>query len=77
MERVGATGHVSGHDDLINDPISDLFAAIRLRPTARYDQLAGELGVSEATVKRHIRKLKDAGRIRRVGSRKTGYWEVL
>ena len=33
--------------------------------------------LSIATVNKGIKVLKEEGRIRRVGSNKTGYWEIL
>jgi predicted HTH transcriptional regulator len=64
---------IKGQPDLIND----LLNVLRANPLADYPSLAQSLGVSEATVKRHIQKLKQQNRLHRVGSRKTGYWEAL
>ena len=66
-------GHLSGQPD----PISDLLSKIRETPHADYATLADSLQVSEATVKRNIQKLKQQNRIRRVGSKKTGHWEII
>ena len=41
------------------------------------DQLANACNVSSKTIKRDIAKLKEDGKIKRVGSLKTGYWELL
>ena len=38
--------------------------------------LASMLGVSEKTIKRDISAMQSAGLIKRVGSDKTGHWEV-
>jgi ATP-dependent DNA helicase RecG len=74
---IGAvTGQVvglSGH----SDPINDLLIQLRIEPSAGYAALAERLDVSEATVKRYIQKLKQQNRIRRIGSKKTGHWEVM
>ena len=59
------------------DPINDLLNTLKATPSADYQSLAEELGVSEATVKRNIQKLKQQNRIRRVGSKKTGRWEII
>ena len=59
------------------DPINDLLNAIKVDPTADYPTLAQMLGVSEATIKRNIQKLKQQDRIRRVGSKKTGHWKIV
>lgn len=59
------------------DPINDLLNELRTEPSAGYAALAERLEVSEATVKRNIQKLKQQNRIRRIGSKKTGHWEVI
>jgi ATP-dependent DNA helicase RecG len=64
---------LSGH----SDPINDLLNALRFDPSAGYTALAERLKVSETTVKRNIQKLKLQNRIRRIGSKKTGHWEVI
>jgi predicted HTH transcriptional regulator len=38
--------------------------------------MAESIGVSSRTVEKHIAKLKKAGIIERVGSRKEGKWKV-
>jgi len=65
--------HLSGH----SDPLHDLLNLLKGQPDAGYRTLAQSLNVSEATVKRNIQKLKQQGRIRRVGSKKSGYWELM
>lgn len=69
----GQLAGLSGHADRIND----LLIALNAEPSADYASLASRLGVSEATVKRNIQKLKQQNRIRRVGSKKTGHWEIV
>jgi len=57
--------------------INDLIKFIECYPEANYNQIAKALQVSPATVKRNIQKLKETKRLVRVGSKKTGFWEVL
>ncbi len=73
VEKGALKARIKGQPDLVND----LLNTLRADPTADYLSLAHTLGVSEATVKRHIQKLKQQDRLRRVGSRKTGHWKVL
>jgi ATP-dependent DNA helicase RecG len=73
VEKGALKARIKGQPDLVND----LLNTLRADPTADYLSLAHTLGVSEATVKRHIQKLKQLDRLRRVGSRKTGHWKVL
>ena len=40
-------------------------------------QLSEIIGVTERTVQRNLQKLQLNGQLRRVGSKKTGYWEVV
>ena len=50
--------------------------AIKKRPHITTDQLAGLLNVSIATIEREIKIMKKR-QIKRVGSKKSGYWEVI
>jgi ATP-dependent DNA helicase RecG len=71
---------IKGQDAALSgrsDPINDLLNILKGEPSADYQTLAQALIVSETTVKRNIQRLKQQGRIRRVGSKKTGHWEVL
>jgi Fic family protein len=40
-------------------------------------QIANILGVADKTIKRDIAKLKEANKIKRVGSLKAGHWEII
>jgi fido (protein-threonine AMPylation protein) len=59
--------------DTVNDTV---FGLIKKEPHITAIELAKQAGLGIATVKRHIKKLKDSGVIKRVGSDKTGYWKV-
>lgn len=60
------------------DPITErLYQALMKDNGLNYAAYGALLGVSEATVKRRLGKLKAAGYITRVGSNKSGHWEVL
>ena len=41
-----------------------------------YNKYAVILGVSEATIKRRIKQLKEKGKIVRKGANKNGYWQI-
>lgn len=56
---------------------NELRATLKSFPRARIDKLAILFKTSEITIKRHIKALQDAGELKRVGSRKTGYWQVI
>ena len=40
-------------------------------------EIAKVVGIAERNIKTHIRKLKEIGRLNRVGPDKGGYWEVV
>jgi ATP-dependent DNA helicase RecG len=46
-------------------------------PKSKLAELANATSLSERTITRELKKLKDSGKIRRVGSNKTGYWEII
>ena len=60
-----------------SDPIKDrLYQAVLQDGTLNYAEYAAIVGASEATVKRRLGELKKEGAIIRVGSKKTGHWEI-
>ena len=69
------------HNDPINDPINDglknkILKQLAIEPSITRAELAENLGISDATVKRKIKELKAAGIVERIGSKKTGHWVV-
>ena len=62
---------------LKKDPEGALLNVLIRHPDAIYETIAEAVGTSPATVKRRIQALKKKGRVRRVGSKKTGHWEVV
>ena len=46
-------------------------------PEITREGLAAEVGLSVRGVEKHLAQLKSAGRIRRIGGRKGGRWEVV
>jgi ATP-dependent DNA helicase RecG len=49
----------------------------REKPEMTIPELAQVIGVTERTIERNIRELRQNGLIRRIGGRKEGYWEVV
>lgn len=54
-----------------------VFQAIKQHPSIRIVDLGKATGLSTSTVNNALRDLKRLDRIRRFGSRKSGYWEIL
>jgi Fic family protein len=60
-----------------SDPIKQrLYQAVLRDGSLNYAGYAALIGVSEATIKRRLNELKKEGSIVRIGSNKTGYWEI-
>jgi ATP-dependent DNA helicase RecG len=54
-----------------------VFAAIANNPTVTAEQLAAALSKSGRTVQRYLDSLQKKNIIRRVGSTKSGQWEIV
>ncbi len=60
-----------------SDPIKQqLYQAVLRDGSLNYAGYAALIGVSEATIKRRLNELKKEGAIVRIGSNKTGHWEI-
>jgi predicted transcriptional regulator len=53
-----------------------IISLIADEPRISLDAIAEKIGRTRKTVQRAIKKLKDSGRVKRVGPDKTGHWEV-
>ena len=68
---------ISDESEPGGDHPEQLFKLIRQRPDISYDELTASLGKGRSTIMRNVNKLKSIGRIKRIGSRKTGRWEII
>jgi fido (protein-threonine AMPylation protein) len=67
---------VKSDNDTVND-IDVVFILIKENPKITADEIKDKLDISISTAKRKIKALKDGGYIERIGSDKSGHWEVL
>ena len=51
-----------------------ILAAVRANPAITIPELAELIGVSTRTIERHLQKLQEQGRLRRIGPAKGGHW---
>ncbi len=42
----------------------------------KMSEIAEKLGVTTRTIEREIKKMREAGRVKRVGGKRYGHWEV-
>ena len=57
-----------------SDKIIDI---LKTNPTASYEVISEELGISRSAIAKHINNLQKANKIRRVGPDNGGHWEVF
>ena len=50
---------------------------LKENPTKTREELANDIGKNIRTIQRALAKLSKEGKIKRIGSTRTGYWEVL
>ena len=82
MKQRHVTKHVTTNDTDQNRTAripTDVVVYMLLKedPTQTRESLAGKTGRTVRTVQRALEKLSDEGKNRRIGSNKTGYWEIL
>jgi len=61
----------------VNKRQNDIIEEIKSNNRITQKELADKYRVNRETIKRDLNKLKKLGLVRRVGSDKTGYWEVI
>ena len=61
----------------VNEISDKILILVRANPKATAQKMALALGVTDKTIKRHLKALREQGRIKRIGSDKTGHWEVI
>lgn len=62
---------------VITDLHKSVYQTVCMKPTIKYTELADNIGVSESSITRAIRELKEYGYIARRGARKSGQWVIL
>ena len=70
---------VNDPDDPVNLSVTekDILRLLKENPYATYSQLGAQLSKSNPTIKRMLKKLREANMLVRRGSDKTGYWEIV
>ena len=68
---------VGANDTNMEKNIDILLERMIENPQITQNELASKLGVSRRTVQRMIEKLVSDAKIIRVGSRRSGYWQVV
>lgn len=75
-KKEGGLGDNTGDKKPLNPRRKKILSEIKANPHITQAQLSAKMGVVISTIENNIRFLKDKGYIKRVGSNKTGYWEM-
>ena len=59
------------------DPKEAVLLLLKTDPKVSYDYLAKQMGVSVSTIKRLLLALKNEEKVRRIGAKRGGMWEVV
>ena len=69
--------NIDGKNESINEPIRNMLDVIAEFPYWTKERFAERIGISRSSVTRLLTKLVQMGKIRRVGSNKSGHWEIV
>jgi ATP-dependent DNA helicase RecG len=71
-------------NDIVNETVNDIvnrqsviLVAVKENTSITIKQLVNVTGISQATINRELKLMKQNSMIRRVGSDKTGHWEII
>ncbi|MCK9395750.1 MAG: Fic family protein [Methylobacter sp.] len=72
------SGEMSGEmsREMSRKPAQAIIQALQQTPDLTIPALAAQIGVSSRTIERHLQKLQQQGVLKRVGSTKSGHWQV-
>ena len=73
-QKTAGSGHPSPESASLSDRILSL---LRRNPSASRREIAAALGTTRSTVRYRLDRLREAGKIERVGPDKGGHWRVL
>ena len=68
---------VTLYKEKLNEPVKLILKLVKENPNITKQQMIEKTNLSRATITRYIKKLKEQKLLRRIGSDKTGYWEIL
>jgi len=70
-------GNDNGDDNGVDNNVDLILNAIAENSKSTQKDIAAKTGLSTRTVSREIKSLRDSGAIRRIGSDRSGFWEII
>ena len=64
-------------DEWMNDVDRSVFSLIKEKPTLSSKEISDQLNRTPRTIQRSLSSLKERGKIKRIGTMRRGYWEII
>ena len=77
FKKIGVNGFEIVSNKVSNKTENKILELMRDNPNITIQQIMVKTTLSEPGVKKNLKQLKDKKIIKRIGSNKTGYWEVI
>ena len=75
---MGDESHSAKTDGTIDGTMAlRIMEALRAEPSATMDNLSNTLGIARRTLVRYMNRLQEDNKIKRVGGRRYGHWEII
>ena len=75
---IGDESHSAKADGTIDGTMAlRIIDALRAEPSATMDNLSNTLGIARRTLVRYMNRLQEDNKIKRVGGRRYGHWEII
>ena len=75
---MGDESHSANADGTIDGTMAlRIMEALRSEPSATMDNLSNTLGIARRTLVRYMNRLQEDNKIKRVGGRRYGHWEII
>ncbi len=75
---IGDESHSAKADGTIDGTMAlRIMDALRAEPSATMDNLSNTLGIARRTLVRYMNRLQEDNKIKRVGGRRYGHWEII
>ena len=75
---MGDESHSAKQDGTMNGTMAlRIMEALRAEPSATMDNLSNTLGIARRTLVRYMNRLQEDNKIKRVGGRRYGHWEII
>ncbi|MCM1427915.1 MAG: winged helix-turn-helix transcriptional regulator, partial [Eubacterium sp.] len=77
LKKIREVGNKVGNKKSLNTRRKKILVEMRDNPNITAEELRKILGISKTAIENNISFLRENGYIERIGSKKTGYWNVL